>query len=232
MSASRRPPRPAPGLRVAVRIARSARDVEAARVLFREYGQWLMEHREITAFDDSILRTGIAKMEEEIRGLPGEYRPPRGALLLVREGTELIGCGALRPLGPGVGELKRIYLRSGHRGRGLGRRLTLRLVARARRLGYDRLLLDTLPAMTRAIALYRSLGFAPVPPCWDHPFPGALFFGMELHGTGLPAGRRPTATRPSVGRRRRGRTRAGPRPRAVREPSRRASEGGSGAGSQ
>jgi len=177
------------------------------RALFGEYGQWLVDHREITAFDDAILRAGRAKMEEEIRGLPGEYRPPRGALLLVCARDTPVGCGALRSLGPGVGELKRIYLRSEYRGQGLGRRLTRTLVEHARRLGYRRLLLDSLPGMTNAIRLYRSLGFEPVPAYWDHPFPGALFFGLELRRKGMRRDGTPTPTRSRTGKRRPGRPR-------------------------
>jgi len=184
------------GHRVSIRLVRTRKDLESVRALFREYGGWLAQHREITTFDDSILATGLAKMDEEIRQLPGDYSLPRGALLLVSRGRRLIGCGALRPLGPEVGELKRVDIRSSYRGQGLGRRLTLALVERARRLGYRRLLLDTLPGMTSAINLYRSLGFEPVPRYWDHPFPAALFFGLELRRNGTVAGRARVGARP------------------------------------
>lgn len=101
--------------------------------------------------------------EDELAGLPGDYAPPGGVMLLARPaGTEdLVGFVAVRPVpgSPELCEMKRLFVRSAGRGSGLGRKLALAAIAEARRLGYARICLDTLPSMTAAQALYRGLGF-------------------------------------------------------------------------
>lgn len=101
--------------------------------------------------------------DAEIAGLPGDYAPPKGLMLLARgtAGGEFIGCVAVRPV-PGVPdmcEMKRLFVRPAGRGTGLGRKLAMAAMAQARGLGYRRICLDTLPSMTSAQALYRALGF-------------------------------------------------------------------------
>jgi putative acetyltransferase len=111
--------------------------------------------------------TGISlcfqNFEAELAGLPGDYAPPGGEMVPARQpGTqELLGCVAIRPVAgvPRACEMKRLYVRRAGRGGGFGRRLALAAMTEARRLGYARICLDTLPSMTAAQALYRALGF-------------------------------------------------------------------------
>lgn len=84
---------------------------------------------------------------------------PRGRLLVARMGSEVVGVGALKPVDPTVGEIKRMYVRPLARGHGVGRAILERLLADARAIGYQTARLETAVFMREAHALYRSLGF-------------------------------------------------------------------------
>ncbi|MCI4372665.1 MAG: GNAT family N-acetyltransferase [Thermoplasmata archaeon] len=184
---------------ISVREARTADQIETVKVLFAEYRAWLVAHREVTNFPDSVLRRGLALFDAEQSGLPGDYVSPKGALFLAFEGRTPIGLAALRYHKGRTAEFKRLYVRPACRSAGVGRRLTVRALQRARQLGYRRVVLDTLPRMVRAIALYRKLGFRRIDPFWDHPVPTALFFELDLREGRQrpPSGLRPSRpTRP------------------------------------
>jgi len=146
----------------------SPADIADCRVLFEEY------QRELGV---DLCFQGFAR---ELAMLPGDYAPPRGRLLIARDGGVPVGCVALRPLGESDCEMKRMYVRASHRGSGLGRALAERIVAEARAVGYRQMKLDTLPRLGAAIALYRSMGFAPTPRYNDNPVDGVRFFALDL----------------------------------------------------
>lgn len=164
------------GARAAVRFAiapaASAADVEAVRALFREYAAWLGV--------DLCFQNFAA----ELASLPGGYAPPDGCLLLARADGAAAGCAALRRFDARSAEMKRLYVRDAFRGAGLGARLAQEVLAAARRAGYARVLLDTLPQMAAAQHLYRALGFRAIPPYYENPIPGAMYLALDL----APAG--------------------------------------------
>ncbi len=146
--------------------------IATVRVLMREYAASLGADLTYQGF------------EKELASLPGRYAPPKGALLLARvpsaSGAEPAGCVALRDLGSGDCEMKRLFVRPEYRGLGIGRILAERAIEEGRRLGYRRMRLDTLERLADAIALYRSLGFEETEPYCENPLPGAMFWEKKL----------------------------------------------------
>ena len=119
--------------------------------------------------------------DKELAELPGDYAPPEGRLLLARCDGQPAGCVALHRLEPGVAEMKRLYVRPGFRGKGLGRVLAQAVVEEARVIGYRRIRLDTVePVMKDAVKLYRLMGFKEIAPYRANPIPGALYMELEL----------------------------------------------------
>jgi len=162
-------PAPAGDRALTVRLAETAEDVEAVRGLFLEYADSL-------GFDLSF-----QDFEREVTSLPGDYAPPRGALLLATDGAIPEGCVALRPWGDAdICEMKRLYVRPSMRKRGVGALLVRRVLDEACQRGYRRMRLDTVPGMDRAIALYRAAGFRDIAPYRPNPVAGALFMELEL----------------------------------------------------
>ena len=96
---------------------------------------------------------------QELATLPGNYAPPGGCILLAEESGRLVGCVALRLLEGKICEMKRLYVRSGYRGRGIGRTLACSVIDRAREIGYEKMRLDTIATMNEARTLYYSLEF-------------------------------------------------------------------------
>jgi len=137
-------------------------------VLFREYAGLVAE---ALCFQD---------FDQELAVLPGAYAPPGGVLLIARDADAAAGCVALRRLDAGSGEMKRMYVRERFRGSGLGRRLAIEVIEEARKRKYARVVLDTLPKLAPAIALYRDLGFRETAPYLESPTPCAICFELSL----------------------------------------------------
>ena len=120
---------------------------------------------------------------KEIAELPGDYTLPGGCLLLAEQGNKIIGCVALRKISDTICEMKRMYIRPKFRGRGFGKKLAYSVIAKARKMGYRRMRLDTIAFMKEAITLYQSLGFIEIPPYRYNPMEGAKFMELVLENT-------------------------------------------------
>ena len=101
---------------------------------------------------------------------PEETRPPRGAFLLARLDGQLVGCGALKCLEPGVASVKRMWIAPEHRGAGFGRRMLRALETQARDLGVALLRLETSRDLAGADMFYRRHGYRDVTPFNDDPY--------------------------------------------------------------
>jgi GNAT superfamily N-acetyltransferase len=132
--------------------ATTRNEVEQVRQLFRQYQAELP------------LQLCFRSFDAELFGLPGEYGPPRGKLLLATVAGQPAGCVGLRPFPlEGACEMKRLHVRPTFRSRKLGKELAERIIKEARALGYQRLRLDTHPpTMQAAVRMYRNLGFQEV----------------------------------------------------------------------
>lgn len=125
------------------------------RELFWEYLQWanLMAMREFdVSFDvNTVLEQDLAKLHQ--------FSPPKGRLLLAEWEGKIVGCACLRKIGEDVAEIKRMYVRTEYRRRGIGRFLLEAIINEAHQSDYSKIRLDSAPFAREAQALYHSLGF-------------------------------------------------------------------------
>ena len=153
---------------VEVHPATSETDLAEVKRLFEEYSVWIG------------IDLSFQNFAQELSGLPGDYRAPRGTLLIGRAGPLAAGCVAVRRIDKGDCEMKRLFVRDGFRGLGAGEALARAAIGFARQAGYRRMLLDTLPSMSAAHALYARLGFAEVEAYRYNPVAGARFMALSL----------------------------------------------------
>jgi ribosomal protein S18 acetylase RimI-like enzyme len=151
-----------------IHAVRDGVDLDCVHALFEEYAASLG------------IDLGFQGFAAELTGLPGEYAPPRGCLLLARWQGEVAGCVALRALDEVTAEMKRLYVRRQLRGHGIARSLVNHVIGVARSGRYARMRLDTLPWMTAAMRLYESVGFRRIAPYRENPVEGAVFMELTL----------------------------------------------------
>jgi putative acetyltransferase len=142
--------------------ATSTPELDAVRSLMRSFVDW---HRERHIEDIELIDSyfDAAQFDAELARLPGDYAPPAGSLRLAFLDGSPAGCVALHDLGDGICEMKRMFVPTRDRGRGVGGALVSHIVGDARAAGYRLMRLDTSHRQKEAIRLYEKAGFRRVP---------------------------------------------------------------------
>jgi len=153
---------------------------EEIKDLFTEYTHMLVEGD--PAFQGYLDQQNY---NEEVQNLKMKYDYPAGRLYIVLDEAEsgeirTIGCIGLKPFDEGRCELKRLYVRPEYRGQKLGEMLVSKIVEDAREIGYRTILLDTLPFLQTAKALYERMGFIESEKHNDSPMDTSIFMKMDL----------------------------------------------------
>ncbi|MFW5927938.1 MAG: GNAT family N-acetyltransferase [Thermoplasmatota archaeon] len=143
-------------------------DISEIRDIFIEYRK------------DLGLDLSFQEFQDELEELPGEYSPPEGSILMAKDEDETVGCVALRKINEDTCEMKRLYVKPDYRGEGLGKKLALSIIEKAREKGYGKMKLDTLTTLKKANELYRSIGFEECEPYRYNPLDDALYMELEL----------------------------------------------------
>lgn len=141
-------------------------ELDDVRSLLRAFVEW---HRARHVQDIDLIERYFdqAAFDAEMAGLPGKYARPRGRLLIAYVDGEPAGCVALRDLGQGLCEMKRMFVPDAFRGRGIGRALATQIIAEGRDAGYRAMRLDTSHRQSEAMRLYESCGFKRIAPYYD-----------------------------------------------------------------
>lgn len=145
------------------------------RELFSEYTDMLVEGD--PSFREYL---NLQHYDYELNDPFEKYGPPDGRLYLAVWNGIAAGCIALRRLDEHNCEMKRLFVRPGFRNQGIGGRLVQQILSDARKIGYQSMLLDTLPFLERAIQMYRNFGFQEIPIYNDSPMSSAIYMRLEL----------------------------------------------------
>lgn len=146
----------------------SLKELEEVREIFIEYAAFLQVD---LCFQD---------FEKELQTLHQVFLPPLGCIILAKEGHEVLGCIALKPIADGVCEMKRLYVKPAARGKGLGHKLVDELIEFAKKAGYKTMKLDTISSLKEAVKLYRSKGFIETDAYVYNPLSNVHYYQLTL----------------------------------------------------
>ena len=167
---------------VIFRIATTAADIAAVRVLCWAYRDFLLNH---SGTDREIVETFYPqdKYQTLMDGLEAEHARPQGIILLAELNGVPVACGMIHALDAQTSEIKRVFVHETARGQRIADRICRALMDQARDDGYTRMVLDTAKTLTSAQRLYERLGFdkrGPYQPIPDHALPYLVFYEASL----------------------------------------------------
>lgn len=148
---------------------------EEIRELFQEYTDMLVAGDPLFA---AYLE--LQNYDDELAHLEHKYGLPKGRLYLLYCDGEVAGCIGLKQMDPKCCELKRLYIKPAFRGRHLSDFLVEKIINDAKEIGYKTILLDTLPFLTAAIALYKKHGFREISKYNGSPMENAVYMQLDL----------------------------------------------------
>lgn len=147
----------------------------------QELGELFSEYTKMLIAGDETVQEylSLQNYDEELNHLEEKYGLPGGRIYVAYDEGRAAGCIGLRRINEIDCELKRLYLRPEFRGKGLGRQMTVRVIEDAKEIGYKAIYLDTLPFLSSAVAMYRSLGFYEIESYNDSPMTTSIFMRLD-----------------------------------------------------
>lgn len=148
---------------VAVKMAKTVGDFDAARALCLEWLDWHWRN-----YPTSWPKGEGHPMEPEafkavVRDLPKHHARPHGAVLIGTVDGRPAGCVMYHQASPGVAEFKRMFVSENGRGHGLGRRMLEHMFGQMTRDGYHKACFSSATFLTHARAMYEAAGFSDAP---------------------------------------------------------------------
>jgi len=119
-------------------------------------------------------------IDDELERFPEKYKEPDGAFFVAKDKDKVVGCIGMKSLGDGVCEMKRLYVSDEYKGFGIGKHLIEIILREANEKGYERMRLDTLRRLGKALGMYRAFGFKEIEQYVENPFEDAVFMEKTL----------------------------------------------------
>ena len=143
-------------------------DIENTKELIKEYLTWIEND------------LSFQQIDKELATFPEKYEEPGGSFFIAKDGDTIVGCIGLRKIQNEVCEMKRLYIKDKYKGIGLGKELIITIIEEAKKKGYRKMRLDTLPKMKAALKLYKEFGFYQIEQYIENPIVGAVFMEKIL----------------------------------------------------